>query len=167
MKYKIQEKLFNFSIVMEIIIAIIILIAIAISSIHFLFDLQTVFNKDSAFFMDFLNLACNVIIGIEFVKMLCRHNVDSVVEVLVFAIARQMIVEHLGTMDLLIGVFAISILFIVRKFLFISTLDSRDKKGLREITYSKIQYFIKNFLKNNTQQELKEENNLEEENNSE
>ena len=49
--------------------------------------------------------------------MLCRHSVQNVVEVLLFATARQMVVEHLETWQTLIGVAAIAILFAIRKYL--------------------------------------------------
>ena len=68
----------------------------------------------------------NIIIGIELVKMLCRHDLDSVVEVLLFAVGRYMIIEHLPIHGTLIGVITIAILFIIRKFLFVSALD-KDK----------------------------------------
>ena len=55
--------------------------------------------------------------GVEFIKMLCRHSVQNVVEVLLFATARQMVVEHLETWQTLIGVAAIAILFAIRKYL--------------------------------------------------
>ncbi len=41
-----------------------------------------------------LFIAFNLVICIEFVKMLCKHTPDTLVEVMMFAIARQMIVEH-------------------------------------------------------------------------
>ena len=58
-----------------------------------------------------------LVVGVEFVKMLCRHSAQTVVEVLMFATARQMVVEHLRTWETLIGVIAIGILFAIRKFL--------------------------------------------------
>ena len=49
--------------------------------------------------------------------MLCRHSAQTVVEVLLFATARQMVVEHMEPVQTLIGVIAIAILFAIRKFL--------------------------------------------------
>lgn len=45
--------------------------------------------------------------------MLCRHSAQTVVEVLLFATARQMVVEHMDPMQTLIGVIAIAILFAI------------------------------------------------------
>lgn len=67
----------------------------------------------------------NIIIGIELLKMLCQHNLDSVVEVLLFAVARMMIIDHVKIWEMLIGIVAIAILFLIRKFLFVSALDKQ------------------------------------------
>ena len=53
----------------------------------------------------------------EFVKMLCQHSAQTVVEVLMFATARQMVVEHLGPAETLLGVLSIAVLFAIRKYL--------------------------------------------------
>ena len=65
----------------------------------------------------FLQNALSLVVGVEFVKMLVRHTPDNVVEVLIFAISRHMIVYHLEMWELLIGVICIAILFVIRKFL--------------------------------------------------
>ena len=54
-------------------------------------------------------------IGIEFVKMLCTHTPGTIIEVLLFAISRQMIIEHLSVVETMFGVGAIAGLFAVRK----------------------------------------------------
>lgn len=68
-------------------------------------------------FTSFLSQAFNLIIGVELTKMLCRHTPETVVEVLLFATARQVIVSHSGSMEILTGVIAIAGLFAVKKFL--------------------------------------------------
>ena len=50
--------------------------------------------------------------------MLCKHTPATVIEVLLFAIARQLIVEHTSTLENLVGIISIAILFAVRKYLF-------------------------------------------------
>ena len=68
--------------------------------------------------MYYLESAMTLAIEIEFVKMLCTHTSETVIEILLFAISRQMIVEHLSTTETIIGVGAIAGLFAVRKYLF-------------------------------------------------
>ena len=66
----------------------------------------------------YLESAMTLAIGIEFVKMLYTHTPETIIEILLFAISRQMIVEHLSTTETIIGVGAIAGLFAVRKCLF-------------------------------------------------
>ena len=68
--------------------------------------------------MYYLESAMTLAIGIEFVKMLCTHTSETVIEILLFAISRQMIVEHLAATETILGVGAIAGLFAVRKCLF-------------------------------------------------
>lgn len=58
-----------------------------------------------------------IVIGIEFIKMLIQQSLESVIEVLLFAVARQVILSHDNAMENLIGVTAIALIFAIRKFL--------------------------------------------------
>ena len=70
--------------------------------------------------------AMTIVVGVEFAKMLLLHSPRAVTDVLLFAIARQMVIEHTSAVENLIMVIAIAILFTIRKYLFIPGLD--DKK---------------------------------------
>jgi len=114
---------------LEIIICITIVIAIGISMITVTNGLKELFLyplKQDAF-KNFLGIAFNILIGIEFLKMIFRNNLSTVLEVLLFAIARQLIVEHKTVYENLVGIISIAILFLIRKYLFIPDLD--DEKN--------------------------------------
>lgn len=49
--------------------------------------------------------------------MLAKHTPGSAIEVLLFAIARQMVVEHTSPLENLIGIVTIALIFAIRKFL--------------------------------------------------
>ena len=72
----------------------------------------------------FLERALDIVIGIEFIKMLSKHSPGSALEVLLYAIARTMILGHGSTMDNLLGVFSIGLIFVIRKFLFVPSFGS-------------------------------------------
>lgn len=67
---------------------------------------------------DLLETCFNLIIGVELIRMMYYHTPDTVFEVLLFAIARQVIVDHSSAVSSLIGVCAIAVLFATRKYLF-------------------------------------------------
>lgn len=66
-----------------------------------------------------LEHAFNLIIGVEFIKMLAKHTPGSAIEVLLFAIARQMVIEHTTPVENLVGIVTIALIFIIRKYLFV------------------------------------------------
>lgn len=109
----------------EILLSVVILIVIARASIPLIYQLVSIplLDLEMDFFTEFLSEALSLVVGVEFVKMLCKHTAETVVEVLVFAIARQMVVEHLRTWETLVGVLAIAILFAVRKYLLLREVD--------------------------------------------
>ena len=80
--------------------------------------LQTIMQKMASYVELVLSAFLLLAIGIEFVKMLCTHTSETVIEILLFAISRQMIVEHLSATETILGVGAIAGLFAVRKCLF-------------------------------------------------
>lgn len=67
---------------------------------------------------DLLETCFNLVIGVELIRMLYSHKPSTVFEVLLFAIARQIIIDHSSPVNSLIGVIAIAGLFATRKFLF-------------------------------------------------
>ena len=73
-----------------------------------------------------LAYSMNLIIGVELIRMMYYHTSDMVFELLVFALARQVIIDHSSAVTSLIGVCAIAVLFATRKFLFTSHVLSAD-----------------------------------------
>ena len=66
---------------------------------------------------NFFSSALLLVMGIEFVQMLALHTADAVVDVLLFTIVRQMIVNHTDAVETLLGVAAVAGIFAIKKFL--------------------------------------------------
>ena len=113
---------------LETVIGILLAFSIGILVIYLIGDLKSIItsNADLEVFNNYLASAFNLVIGIEFIKMLCKHTPETVIEVLLFAIARQLIVEHTSTIENLVGIISIGVLFATRKYLFYS-FDEIDK----------------------------------------
>lgn len=124
---RISEEMYRIAIFLELIVGIFIVLAILINLVYVVSDMKVMFLGGKLSFQQIMDKIMMLIIGIEFLKMLCRHNVESAIEVLLFAIARQMIIEHTTPFDNLLGVAAIAVLFAVRKYLVIKELDEEDK----------------------------------------
>lgn len=114
-----NELIYNTARYTEIALSIVIIIVIALSGLRLILTTAgtSIMDMATSFFTSFLSQALSLVVGVEFVKMLCRHSAQTVVEVLLFATARQMVVEHLDPVQTLIGIIGIAILFAVRKYL--------------------------------------------------
>lgn len=77
----------------------------------------------------FLERSLDIVIGIEFIKMLAKHSPGSVLEVLLYAIARHMIVGHEDAVQNLVSVGAIALIFIIRKFFFVPSFGHKMPGG--------------------------------------
>lgn len=69
-------------------------------------------------FDDLLSTAFTLVIGVEIIRMMCEHSMEIIFEVLTFAIARQIVIDHSHAVDNLYGIAAIAILFATKKYLF-------------------------------------------------
>ena len=125
-----NEIIYNISRYTEIVLSIIILVVIALSGIRLIMEVAatSVPNMDTEFFTSFLSQALSLVVGVEFVKILCQHSAQTVVEVLMFATARQMVVEHLGSSETLLGVISIAVLFAIRKYLMTDNDDMNSRR---------------------------------------
>ena len=114
-----NEVIYNVARYTEILLSVIIFLVIIKASLPLMSELihMPVLETDMDYYSHFLSNALALVVGVEFVKMLCRHTAETMVEVLLFATARQMVVEHLGPIETLVGVLAIGILFAIRKYL--------------------------------------------------
>ena len=96
---------------------IIIAVIVAVISLWKPF-MEFVQNRESAHaFLDFLGYVLNVLIGIEFFKMLCKPDVDTVLEVVMFVIVRHMVVLETSSVENLLTIVGMAIIFAIKKFL--------------------------------------------------
>lgn len=119
MNKRVTAFLSKLAMLLELFISIMLAIGIILlcfrlaSSLMHIPDLEAYPNYE-----DLLESCFNLIIGVELIRMMYYHTPDTVFEVLLFAIARQVIVDHSSALSSLIGVAAIAVLFATRKYLF-------------------------------------------------
>lgn len=114
--------------VLEWILAIIVCIGIVITIITFLQEVIPFAaggaTPDS--FLIFLGNVFNIVVGVEFLKMLCKPSSDNVIEVLIFLVTRHMIIGTSTSLDDLFSIIGIALLFLVRSYL--RKIKARSKK---------------------------------------
>lgn len=81
----------------------------------------------------FLGHALLMAVGVELVVMLINHTPGSIIEVLLFAIARKILIGSKGMTDFILGILAIAGVFAIRKYLFVE-----DISGTRGVVLSAI-----------------------------
>ena len=112
----------------EAIMAIILILAVGIECFHVIAQLPSFFSNEVPL-SDVLSYVFNFIIAIEFVRMLLIHSMESVTEVLIFAIARSIIVGHPEAISLLFEILCIFLLLMARKhFLLQTDLEKEDEE---------------------------------------
>lgn len=113
---KISNKVCDF---LELIISIIVIIALIISAISYLPVIKDLFIKtgNSEEFLIFLEQIFNYVVGIEFIKLLCKPNTENTFEVLIFLVSRHMIIGHNSALDMFLSVVSIAILCVIRRLL--------------------------------------------------
>ena len=119
MRKKLQDKMFEISYIIELLISLVVAVAVLISVGKIVFQMFNVsfFTGGMDSFVSVLDKAITLAIGAELIKMLCKHTPETIIEVLAFALAKQLIAGHAAALENLIIVAAIAILFVVRKFL--------------------------------------------------
>lgn len=122
LKRKLRKNIARISSYMEILISVLILIGILAATVNLGTELIGL-SKDAITKPDitipleeYLATALQLIIGVEFVKMISKHTVGSTIDVLLFAIARKLVVSHGSSVDLLLGIVGIGILFVVKYY---------------------------------------------------
>lgn len=104
---------------LEIVISIIVLFAVVVQilslgNLLYVFVLST--DSMSAFHT-FLDNILTLVIGLEFFRMLCYTSADTVLEVVLFVLARHMIVSGNSALDNLMTVAGIAVVVLLNLFL--------------------------------------------------
>ncbi len=120
------DRLEHLSEILEIFMAALILAGFIINLIPLIRGLpaEMLTASENSFHL-FLEKALNLVIGIEFVRMLIKHTPGSVLEVLLFTIARHMVISGGKGWDTVLNVAAIAGIFAIRRYLYVHSFESR------------------------------------------
>ena len=138
MKELISHLLKQVAAILEYVIAFMLAIGIILLCLRMVCSLQNIPHLNTyPNYDDLLEVCFNLIIGVELIRMMYSHSPSTVFEVLLFAIARHIIMDHTSIYSSLIGVCSIAVLFATRKFLFIE-FDESEKIIFRATTKARI-----------------------------
>jgi len=102
--------------IIELLVAVAVGLGLIYSVILYIpFGLELLARSgDTTEFLVFLEDMFNIVVGIEFIKMLCKPSSDNVIEVLVFLVARHMIIGSSSAFDIFLSVLSVALLYAVR-----------------------------------------------------
>ena len=102
--------------VLELLVAVAVGVGLIVSLILYIPEGVALLTKsgDTSTFLVFLEDMFSVVVGIEFIKMLCKPSAENVIEVLVFLVARHMIIGSNSALDILLSVVSVALLYGVR-----------------------------------------------------
>lgn len=119
---RLKNILMKMTVYLELVLAFFITVAIIIG----MFDLgkyvimiyQTNAIDTYDVLQKFLGHVLMMVVGVELIAMLVMHTPGSVIEVLLYAVARNMLIGSKETFDFILGIAAIAGIFAIRKYLF-------------------------------------------------
>ncbi len=127
MRKFLQTSLYEVSFYVEILISLILILVLLALTGRLFVELTSVFTTSATigdYLQNFLNQAMSIAIGVELIKMLSKHTSGTIIEVLLFAVARELVTSHATPLNTLYSVLAIAVLFATRKYLFTSFDDT-------------------------------------------
>ena len=124
---KVRKTLFHACDLMDMIMAVVVVIGIGIAAIGVFPGIAELWQhkEDTEAFLEFLDAVLGVVVGVDFLKMLCKPNTENIIEALIFVIARHMIVQTTTAGEDMIAVISICILFLFRRFM-LATKPDKD-----------------------------------------
>ncbi|MDF2533390.1 MAG: transporter [Clostridia bacterium] len=130
---KMKSKTIKIIYYLEFILAMFIIISVLIGMIDLVkyFGLILTTNPIETYdvFQKFLGHVLLMVVGVELVVMLVYHSPSSVIEVLLYAVARKLLIGNQGMIDFMIGIIAIAAIFAIRKFLFVKDMTNGYSGG--------------------------------------
>ena len=122
---QLRNRIIQASSLLEILLSGLVLIGLLLSAVPLIKWMPgLLFDGNEVEIRIFLERSLDIVIGIEFIKMLAKHSPGSSLEVLLYAIARHMIVGHEPAVENLLSVVAIGLIFVVRKYFFVPSFGS-------------------------------------------
>ena len=127
---QLRNRIIQASSLLEILLSGLVLIGLLLSAVPLIRWMPgLLIDGNEVEIRTFLERSLDIVIGIEFIKMLAKHSPGSSLEVLLYAIARHLVVGHDSAFENLLSVGAIALIFVVRKFFFVPAFGAHLPDG--------------------------------------
>ena len=107
-----------------LILSVILIAGIIVSFIRVPQYLKAIIDGESGALVNLLEFAAGIIIVVELIYVIVAQNLESIIEIMMIALTRELIIKYWETWEILVGIIGLAVLFAIRKFL----LDEKDKE---------------------------------------
>ncbi|MCF6462646.1 hypothetical protein [Clostridium sp. Cult1] len=116
----IKKLIEKFTVIIEVLLALLIILIVILSIKDLLVLGKVIFTTEAdasyEILQGFLSHTLLLVVGLELAIMLISHTPGKVLQVILYAIARKMLVSSVNMADILLGVIALAIIFITDKY---------------------------------------------------
>ena len=127
---QLKTRMIKMTIYLELVLAMFITAAVIIGMVDLWKYIVLIFETNPIDTYDvlqkFLGHVLLLVVGVELVAMLIMHTPGSVIEVLLYAVARNMLIGNKGTFDFILGIASIAGIFAIKKFLFVNNISENE-----------------------------------------
>lgn len=128
---QLKARLMKMTIYLELVLAVFITAGIIIGMVDLVKYIKLIFETNPIatydLFQKFLGHVLLLVVGVELVAMLVMHTPGSVIEVLLYAIARNMLIGSKDAMEFILGIASIAGIFAIRKYLFVGSISDEQE----------------------------------------
>ena len=103
--------------ILEILLTVVLLVGIILSAVDVPDIFKTIVSDSTVGLKNLINYVAIVIIVIELIHVLNLQNLQSVIEILMIAFTRELVIREWSVFQLLLGVLCIAGLFATKKYL--------------------------------------------------
>ncbi len=111
--------------ILMIILSIVVIGGVIASFLHIPKYFASIISGEEGSLLSLLEFVAGVIIAIELIYVIIAQNLESIIEILMIALTRELLIKYWETWEILVGIVGVAVLFAVRKFL----LDTKDKNS--------------------------------------
>ncbi|OGO76886.1 MAG: hypothetical protein A2Y23_07855 [Clostridiales bacterium GWB2_37_7] len=130
---KLKSRIRHLTYYLEFLLAFFIIISVLIGMVDLVRYFGIILNTNPIdtyeVFQKFMGHVLLLVVGVELVIMLVYHSPSSVIEVLLYTVARKLLIGNQSMVDFMIGIVAIAAIFAIRKFLFVKDMSNENING--------------------------------------
>ncbi|MDO4488236.1 MAG: hypothetical protein Q4B67_04020 [Eubacteriales bacterium] len=124
---KVKRSVFFVAECVQIALAVLIFLGIILKLVTSLgAEVGALTSLNTSSFKHFLEYMIDMVIGVELIHLLCHPNLDNVIDILLVALTREVVLAEIAPVGVFLLILSIAALFAIRKFMFIEKLDSHE-----------------------------------------